>query len=190
MTPGAGTAQLTSRVVRRRMRVGCAMRWGVRVDWGVCVGWGRRCSGRHKCRPYGASVALRRLGGDKKTGTALRGAVPVVWDERPDGSTRLVVDGADADAVPVGLAEHVADALAFGGDAVGSDVVFVHEDFLDCFGTRLGDFGVDFGGAFGRGIAFDDDACGGVVAQVGGDALYVGQLGSVDNGLTLAEGDD
>ena len=150
----------------------------------------RRCSGRHECRPYGASAALRRLGGDKKTGTALRGAVPVVWDERPDGSTRLVVDGADADAVPVGLAEHVADALAFGGDAVGGDVVFVHEDFLDGFGTRLGDFGVDFGGAFGRGIAFDDDACGGVVAQVGGDALYVGQLGSVDNGFTLAEGDD
>ena len=33
-------------------RSGCALR-------AVCVDWGRRC--RHKCRPYGASVALRRL---------------------------------------------------------------------------------------------------------------------------------
>ena len=53
-------------------RVGCAMRWGVRVDWG------RRCSGRHKCRPYGASVALRRLNVVSRRlfcGVARRGAI-------------------------------------------------------------------------------------------------------------------
>ena len=77
MTPGAGTAQLTSRVVRRRMRVGCAMRWGVRVDWERRCSK-RRCSGRHKCRPYGASVALRRLNVVSRRlfcGVARRGAI-------------------------------------------------------------------------------------------------------------------
>lgn len=50
--------------------VGCAMRWGVRVDWERRCSK-RRCSGRHKCRPYGASVALRRLGRGQKNGNRL-----------------------------------------------------------------------------------------------------------------------
>ena len=158
----------------------------------------RRYSGRHKCRPYGASAVLRWPGkavfsmtGTKKREPPCEGRFPLCGGRGTTGGlTRLVVDGADADAVPVGLAEHVADALAFGGDAVGRDVVFVHEDFLDSFGARLGDFGVDFGRTFGRGVALDDDARGGVVAQVGGHAFYVGQLRGVDDGLALAEGDD
>ena len=57
-------------------RSGCALR-------AVCVDWGRRCSkrrcsGRHKCRPYGASVALRRLNVVSRRlfcGVARRGAI-------------------------------------------------------------------------------------------------------------------
>lgn len=66
-----------------------------------------------------------------------------------------LVDGADADAVPVAFAEHVANALSFSLDAVGGDVVFVDQDGLHCFSACVGDFGVDFSAALWRSVTLD-----------------------------------
>ena len=51
---------------------------GLCVEGGVRADWERRCSGRHKCRPNGASVALRRLNVVSRRlfcGVARRGAI-------------------------------------------------------------------------------------------------------------------
>ena len=97
---------------------------------------------------------------------------------------------ADGNAVPVGLAEHIAYALAFGSDAVSGNAILLDEDVLDGFGAFAGEAGVDFGIAFGRSVTLDDHLAVLVVLHVGGNALYVGQLGGVNDCLALAEGDD
>ena len=55
----------------------------------------------------------------------------------------VVLKGADADAVPAFLFEHVADAFAFGLDAVGRNLVAVDEGFLYAFGAGLGELDVE-----------------------------------------------
>lgn len=100
-----------------------------------------------------------------------------------------LVDGADADAVPVAFAEHVANALSFSLDAVGGDVVFVDQDGLHCFSACVGDFGVDFSAALWRSVTLDAHCGVLVVFEECGDALDVGELRGVHCALALTEGD-
>ena len=96
-------------------------------------------------------------------------------------------DGADAHAVPIRFAEHVANALTLSSDALSGDVVLLNEDFLHSLGTFLGNASVDFCATFGRSITLDVDGGIFVVLEESGHALHVGQLCSIHRALALAE---
>ena len=69
---------------------------------------------------------------------------------------RSVFECADRYAVPVVFREHVADAFAFGVDAVGCNAVFLDKSLLNGFGTCGSELFVEFEVAVLRCVAFDD----------------------------------
>lgn len=55
----------------------------------------------------------------------------------------VVLEGADADAVPAFFFKHVADAFAFSLDAVGRNLVAFDESLLYAFGSGLSELDVE-----------------------------------------------
>ena len=102
----------------------------------------------------------------------------------------LLADCADAYAIPVGFAEHVADAFALSADAVFSNLILVDEQGLNGFSAILGNLSVDGCTTFGAGITLDFHLGIVVVLQIGSNALNVGELAGVNSALALTEGNE
>ena len=89
---------------------------------------------------------------------------------------RLVLDGADGNAVPAFLGKHVADTLTLSLDAVSSNLVLVDEGSLHSLGTLVGETDVNLLGTILRCVTLDDNLSVLVVLEVHCNLLYVRHL--------------